>query len=373
MANQFITPQIVANEALALLKSQMVYKDLVYTDYSSEFVPGVGATVNVRVPASFSANDFSTSISTQDATETYVPVVLNRFKDVSVKMTSKDWTLNIKDFSKQIVAPATLALAEVVDQDIANRIFGDAYYTETRTAITPTNLANIAALGKDLDKAKAPKVDRSLVFGPDHKYVYALTDNLSKASYAGDNQALRDANLGRLYSFETYMDQNTPTSTAATSGTQYGSVKVASSSDANEVDFTVGQLATGTLVIGDGFVYDGILYRVTENVTFVSNAKASVAVSPSFPAGVTATTVYIVRNGTSVAFQRDAVTFVNRPLAVPEGAVKAAIASAEGLSVRVVFGYDMTTKTDTISFDILYGVKTLRSTHLARLIDGALS
>lgn len=41
------------------------------------------------------------------------------------------------------------------------------------------------------------------------------------------------------------------------------------------------------------------------------------------------------------------------------GASKAHIASANGLAVRVVFGYDMKTKKDTISFDIIYGIKEL--------------
>ena len=51
MANTFITPQMVANEALAILRSNAVYKELVHTDYSKEFVDQIGDTVNVRVQA----------------------------------------------------------------------------------------------------------------------------------------------------------------------------------------------------------------------------------------------------------------------------------------------------------------------------------
>ena len=150
-------------------------------------------------------------------------------------------------------------------------------------------------------------------------------------------------------------------------------LKVASSSDAGEVDITLLSTATATLKIGDGFVYDSKLYRFTEDVTGDTSAKASMAVSPAFPASIAATTVYIVRNGSSLAFHKDAVTFVNRPLVIPQGAAKAAVASANGLTVRVVFGYDMTYKRDTISFDILYGVKVLRSALAVRLVDGTLS
>ena len=372
MPNTFITPDIVAAEGLAILRNMCIAKDLIHVDYSKEFVDAIGDTVNVRVPAVLVAKDFVDEISAQAATETSIPVKLDRFKDVSVTITSKDATLELKDFSKQIIEPAMVAIAEQVDADILNFMFEKAASTVTRLTTTGT-IKDIASLGKALDKAKAPQQGRSLVFGPDHKYVYATIDNLAKASYAGDNLTLRDANLGRLYTMESFMDQNAPASTATTSGTAIGTIKVASSSDAGEVDITEGSGATATLEIGDGFVYNGILYRFTQAVTLVSSEKASMTVSPAFPAGVTAKTVVIVRNGTSLAFHKNGMAFVNRPLAVPQGAVRSAVASADGLSVRVVYGYDMKTKADTISFDILYGLKELRTTFMHRLVDGTLS
>ena len=265
------------------------------------------------------------------------------------------------------------ALGEAVDQDIANTIFGGASSSVSRTSTTPTTLGDIGNIAKALDIAKAPKTNRSLVMSPYHKYVYGQLDHLVKGSYAGDNDMLRKAELGPVFGMDTFMDQNTPTSTAATSGTATGTITVASSSVNGEVDLTVGSAATATFKIGDGFVYSGKLYRFTENVTLADSAKASMAVSPTFPASVSATACPIVRNGSSLAFHKDAIAFVNRPLAVPQGAAKSAIASADGLSVRVVFDYNSTYKYDVISFDILYGVKVLRSTLAVRLVDGTLS
>lgn len=372
-ANTLITPTIVAKEALAILRNNCVYKDLVHTDFSGEFVNNIGDFVNVRVPATLTAYDFTTDITTQNTTESYVPVTLNKFKDVSAVITSKEWSLSIVDFSKQIIAPAMAALAEAVDVDIANAIFGGAGSTVSRTATTPTTLGDFASIAKALDIAKAPKTDRSLVMSPHHKYVYAQLDHLVKGSYAGDNDLLRRNELGPVYGIDTFMDQNTPTSTAETSGTAVGTIKVASSTDAGEVDITEGSAATATLKTGDGFVYNGILYRFTEDVTLVTSSKDSMKVAPVFPAGVAAVAVPIVRNGSSLAFHKDAVAFVNRPLAIPQGAAKSAIASADGLSVRVVFDYNSTKKYDVISFDILYGVKVLRSTLAVRLVDGTLA
>ena len=67
-ANTLITPTIVAKEALAILRNNCVYKDLVHTDYSEEFVNNIGDTVNVRVPATLTAYDFSSTITTQNTT-----------------------------------------------------------------------------------------------------------------------------------------------------------------------------------------------------------------------------------------------------------------------------------------------------------------
>lgn len=374
MANTIITPEMVAKESLAILRNNCVYKDLVHTNFSSEFVDKIGDTVNVRKPASLEAKDFAGSITKQTLTESKVAVVLDKFKDVSVEVTSKDWTLKIRDFAQQIINPAMAALGEQVDQDIVNTIFENAGNTVSRTDKDPTDLADIADVAKYLDANKAPLRDRSLVLATEHNYKYGLTDNLLAVNYSGDNAMLRDANLGRIFRMQTFLDQNNPTSTASTSGTAVGTIKVASSTDAGEVDLTDGSAAAATLKIGDGFVYGGILYRFTEDVTLSTNDKASMAVSPDFPDGVdTATEVYIVRNGASLGFHRDAFAFVNRPLAVPQGAVKAATASADGLSVRVIFDYDSDAKSDIISFDILYGVKTLREKLAVRLVDGTLS
>jgi hypothetical protein len=373
MGNTLITPQLVAKEALAILRNNCVYKDLVHTDYSGDFVNHVGDTINVRVPAALSAKDFTSTIDKQDITESYVPVKLDKFKDVSVAVTSKEWTLSLVDFGKQVIEPAMAAIGEQIDKDIANLIFEKAGNTVSRTAATPTTLADFASIAKALDIAKAPKVGRSIVMSPYHKYVYGQLDHLIKGSYAGDNDLLRRNELGPVYGIDSYMDQNTPTSTATTSGTAVGTITVASSTDTGEVDLTVGSAATATLKTGDGFVYGGILYRFTEDVLLANSAKASIKVSPAFPASVAATACHIVRNGSSLAFHKAAFAFVNRPLAIPQGAVKSAVASADGLSVRVIFDYDVDYKQDVISFDILYGVKELRTTLAVRLVDGTLA
>ena len=58
MGNTFLTPSIVANEALMVLESNLTMANLVHRDYSDEYVQ-VGDTITIRKPAKFVAKNFT--------------------------------------------------------------------------------------------------------------------------------------------------------------------------------------------------------------------------------------------------------------------------------------------------------------------------
>ena len=200
MSNTFLTPQIIANEALMVLENNMVMANLVHRDYSSEFVK-VGDTITVRKPAKLVANNFNGEIIRQDATEGSVAVKMDRHRDVSFQVSSKELTLDIKHFSEQLIAPAMRAIAQSIDEDLFNEV-ANISPSVTATA-SPTNLADIGNLAKTLDLAKVPYDMRRLVINTTHTYRYALTDNLSKVAYAGYRETQRNAKLVRVYNLDT--------------------------------------------------------------------------------------------------------------------------------------------------------------------------
>lgn len=358
MANTFLTPSIVAKEALMVLQSNLVMADLVHRDYADEFV-SVGDTISVRKPAKFTAKNFTGHTSAQEATEESVQVKMDRFRDVTVHVTSKEMSLDIKSFSEQVITPAMQAIAQAVDEDLLAVAVAKAGATVAGHA-NATNLADIADLAKQLDLNKVPMQNRRLVMHPTHKYRYALTDNLSKVSYAGDNMTLRDALLGRVYSLDTYMDQNAPDTIAATAGTATG-YKVSGSKDATTVALSSVTAASATVKKGDAFILDGYLYRFTADATASSGAVSAVTIDQPLVKAVSNADITIIAAPHSVAFHRNGIALVTRQLALPMGAPNAAYASADGLGVRVVYDYDSDTKTDKVSFDIIYGIKELDS------------
>ena len=119
MANTFLTPSVVAREALMVLENNLVMANLVHRDYSDEFVQ-VGDTVTIRKPAKFTAKNFAGAIVRQDASEGSVAVKIDRHRDVSFEVTSREMTLDIRDFSSQLIAPAMRAIAQAVDEDLLN-------------------------------------------------------------------------------------------------------------------------------------------------------------------------------------------------------------------------------------------------------------
>ena len=348
MANTFLTPEIVAKEALMCLQGNLVMADLVHRDYSDEFV-SVGDTVSIRKPAKFVARNFTGETDPQDITEGSVPVKLDHFRDVTVAVDAKQLSLDIADFSQQVVQPAMQAIAQAIDEDLLAMGVEKAGFVKSGTK-DASDLADIAELAKKLDLNKAPMANRCLVLHPEHKYRYALTENLSNVSYAGDNETLRDALLGRVYTLDSYMDQNAPDSSAAVPG---DAVAFCVSGQAGDMEVTLSDLEGSGVKAGDGFILGGYLYR------FTADGSGTVAIDQPLMTDAQKLTATVVNAPVSLAFHRNGLALVTRKLALPMGASQAAYASAGGLGVRVVYDYDSTTKTDKVSFDIIYGIQAL--------------
>ena len=357
MPNTLLTPDIIAMEALMVLESNLTMAGLVHRDYSDEFVQ-VGDTITVRKPAKFVAKNFLGTVEAQDITEGSVDVKMDRYRDVTVNVSSKELSLDIKDFSTQVVTPALEAISQAIDIDLLTVGVEKAAKTATVSA-TPV-ITDIAGVGKALDVAKAPRTNRRLILPPEILYKYNTLDNFAKASYKGDSEALKNSEIGMVYSCETFMSQNAPENASTTPGT-VTAFKVVGTKGATEFTVSAGTATTATIKVGDKFIVGGYLYTVTEDL-ILSSGAGTLKVDQKIPATITdATSVKVINKAHALGFHRNGLALVTRQLALPMGAARASIASANGLAVRVVMDYDSSTKTDKVSFDVIYGVKELDS------------
>lgn len=374
MSNTFLTVADIAKESLMRLQNNLVLGKLVHTDFAND-IANKGDTVNVRKPATFTAKDFSSEIEAQDVSESAVPVKLDKIADVSVEVTSKQLSLNIQDFGEQIAEGAMQALAQKIDSDLAG-LYKDIPYISGTAGTTPAALADIANVGKVLNNNKVPFGNRNLVIDPEAQAKLIILDSIAGADKSGSTDALRDANMGRILGFNTYLDQNVKTHVKGTLAAGTGNTiqtNAAVAAGATTIVFkssaTEGNL-TGTAKVGDVFsVEDAAGSYVITTVTELADGKQSCTfypASPGFAAGKDIT--FVANHIANIGFHKNAFSLVNRPQALPVGGATGYVVDYNGLSIRVTMGYTMSSKINTISFDILYGVKTLQPELAARML-----
>lgn len=366
MPNILLTPNIIAKAALIVLQNNMVFSGLVHRDYSSDFVKK-GDTITVRKPATFAANEHNgSSITIQDATETGVQVKMDKLVDVSFQITSKEMALSLEDFTAQFIAPAMRAHAQYLDSLLAGLYLDIPYNASVSGTPAISDWANVA---KVLNQNKAPMTDRNMVLDPVNHAKYVVLDAILHAEKSGTTDALKNANIGKVLGFDSYMDQNIVTHTkgTATAGSATGTA------GQNTIALASVTPAAGTFKKGDIITIAGDTqpYVVTADATAASGTIASMSIYPALktsPAGAAITIVIGSNPIQNLAFHKNAFALVTRPLETPLGAAKAEVINYNGMSLRVVYGYDMQKKADIVSIDMLCGVKTLTPELACRLL-----
>jgi len=222
---------------------------------------------------------------------------------------------------------------------------------------------------------KAPMTNRNIVLDPEAQAKLIVLDSFMEVDKAGSSEALRNANLGRLLGFDTYMDQNIYDHTKGTLAAGEGqkiTVKGAVAAGATQMtlddDSDSASALQGKVVKGDILLIGGNPYTVTKEAT-AADGEIAVDFYPASPGFSDNDEVTLIANHTAnIAFHRNAFALVTRPLELPSGAAKAQYVQYDGLGIRVVEGYDMSKKKDIISLDLLCGVKTLTPELACRLL-----
>lgn len=370
MSNSFIMPSVVAKAALIVLENNCVLASLVHRGYESEYQAGRGATVTVRRPTTFTSSAFTTTVAVQSAAESSVQVVLDTLLDVSFEVGTKELTLDVKDFTEQLLVPAMRAHVQKVDELIA------AHYVDAAGAYevssTPV-IGDIAKLDEIANILKWPNEDRRLVLSPKSKASYIGLDAFVHADKRGDGgRAMNRAEIGHVMNFDTYMDQNMKTHTIdATLGDLAGAMKGAVAAAATAC--TIDALTDDDVInAGDVFVPTGSDYYYTIRTagTVATNEIVTTFEPPMVEALLD--NCVVTFQGThkaSMAFHKNFLALVTAPLRPPMGGALAATASRNGLSCRVVYDYNSSTKVNSISVDMLMGTKVLDSNLGARLFQ----
>ena len=459
--NDALIPEIWSREALLTLMSNTVFASLVHRDFSNQ-VAAEGDVVNTSRPADFTGKrkTDADNVTDQDAVSTNIPVPLDQHFHVSFVIKDGEWSKALPDLLERYMEPAARELAESVDRVLAGQTARLLTYQVGQPgAVTSLNVDDyVLDADEKLNDNRAPKAGRRLVMSSRFNRAALGAEIVVSAEKRGDaGTALREASVGRIYGFDSFMDQNvahvssdyTEVDAGVTDGAELagttdieatnlianvvnaggeyividGSQKIhrvaSASADTLATDFVLTEAITDDVASGaavtlymacdvDASAETGTTYaaghakeiivdghaanknlQVGQLVSFGTGASThSYTIISKEDTSTTSTTILLDRplsaavadaalcypgpaGSRSIAFTREAIALVSRPLAtVPSSSgASSAVANFDGLSMRVTTQYDSKAQGQRVTFDLLCGVAVLDE-RLACVVNG---
>ncbi len=375
MANAWEQVSWIGAEALRHLEDALVVIGMCAKDVTSEYNVrpngySVGDTVSFKTRPEYSVQEFSTSITTQDILESKRSLKIEKHYDVSVAITAKEMALDLESFSSQVIVPAAYALASKVEVYVASKISEACglYVSDTllETAADMA-LARKAATIQQLNNERFGLVDLNL------EATMLGKDYFSSAAAAGGSgeRTLATALLGYKMGCNWYSSINFPTPASAftpgtmvcqtdngTSGTQYNKI-----GDTSLIVDT--QTASQSVKVGDRLQIAGVRRPLKVKTAIVDTTSTTEVelvdpISEVIPDNAAVTVIGTTHNYTiqGAIFDSQSIAVAFPMLDAPADKPSVSV-SNNGVSIRVVTGYDMTTKKTTLSMDLLVGAFAL--------------
>lgn len=204
MAHIFVKPELVAEIGVKQLQREIVLPGLMWTNPLTNFGGSKNDTITVRVPAITTANrrdlrGTDRTVVASELVEHSFGVTLDKHIYAALKFTDEQRTLDIRDYTQQVLVPQVSAVAYELEDYIAELIEG-APYEETILIDPSDTVPAFITADQRLGEASVPSSDRVLVVGTAVAAALAKDKQFRHADWSGDaaNSALREAHVGRL-------------------------------------------------------------------------------------------------------------------------------------------------------------------------------
>jgi hypothetical protein len=391
--NTILTPTAVTRAALAILHQKLNFIGTINRQYDSSFAQSgakIGDSLKIRLPNQYTVRT-GAALSVQNTVESSTTLQVATQKGVDVEFSSKELTMDIQDFSDRVLEPAMSVLAANIEAD-ALSMYKQVYNTIDNDAAAISFL-NVMQGRQRLNEELAPAdSNRTALLSPNH--TTKLVDAL-KGLFQDSNaikQQYREGMMGRTGGFDFYENTLVADHTTGTAAKTTGYLVNGASQTGATLTVDTG---TTTFLVGDVITIAGVFAVHPETkvntgrlqqfvVTANSGASAtSLALSPSIVtsgatqnvSGSPADNAAIVKVGagaselinSSMVYHRDAFTFATTDLVMPQGVDFAAREVMDGLSMRIVRQYDISTDQFPCRIDILYGYKAIRPSLACRI------
>ena len=369
MANAFKQIDMLAAEALTHLEDSLVIGSVAARDLTAEFNEkpngyAKGDTIGIKVRPDYHADEFTGTVTPQDIRESRHNLTIEKHFDITVELTAKEKALSFESFVEQVVNPASYRLAEKVDAYLGQKLTAGAHGLYT----------SASPLGTKADMAQARKAatiqqlgqNRLCLMGLDLEATMLGNDYISKFNDRGamGSLAFQEASLGRAMGMEFAPSINFD-ETAHTNGTAGGIITNSGGGANNLVGDTALVVDGGTGVdikAGDRLIIAGLRRPLLVASDF-NSASGSIALAWPITEEIADNAAITIAGGdTTIWTPRGAIMDTNAvaiamPLLDPAEDKPSMVLSNNGVSIRIVSGYDMMSKKSTMSFDCLVGGK----------------
>ncbi len=416
MANTILTHSMIADRALWDLMNELTFAKNVYKGYTSEFHAvgryKKGSSVTIQLPQKFRTKSGATmDLDLVDTLENSTTVTVDQQNHVAFAFTGQELTLDIEDFSRKYIRPATIALANKIDYDGLGE-YVNVYNQVGTPGTTPSTFGVLADAAQRLDNEAIPREDRCAVLSP--KSHWSMADGELKSVFQQQmvDTLIRKGFIGNYALMDFYMDQNVRSHTVGTHGTDSPLVNDGSATE-GDTTITADAFTASTVVLKEGDIitvagvnavnpvngqaWEGSQLRqfvVTSDVTSNGSGAATIPIYPTLysslateaylpyqtvdalPANNAAITVV----GTSAtaypinmifhpnAFALTMVPF-EKPMSAGESVQWGAASDDQlGAAITVATAWDQTNYKESTRLDVLYGWDTIEPNYAVRLI-----
>ena len=381
MANAWEEVDLIAAEALMHLEDGLVIARSVARDKTSDFMTRpngytVGDTVRIKTRPEYTVNEFTDggNITVQDIRESTRQMVIEKHYDVSVQVSAKEKALDLESFSEQVIQPAAYKLAEFCDT-----------YVGTKILNARGEYASDALFGAQSDMAQARRAATLQQLDPSTRM--CLVDLDLEATLLGTNYfatwaqrgdsgmtVFDSAQMGVAMGMSFMSSINFPTYTHTRSS---GTTQTDNGGGANNL--VGGTTLTVDAITGGFNAGDRIQIAGVRRPMIVASGGAALAttivlqdpIDEIIPDNAAVTVIaagQAITGAHGAIFDQQALA-VAMPMLDPPSDKPSAIVSNNGYSVRVVQGYDMQTKRDTLSLDLLIGAEAYDARRITLLTE----
>lgn len=387
MANSLLTPTMVTRKALMILHQKLNYIGTIDRQYDDSFAKEgakIGNTLKIRLPNKYTTST-GASITPQDTSENNVSLVVGTQRNVPMQFLTSDLTLYIDDFSERILDPAMAVLAAAIEND-AFSMAKSVYYQVGTPGTTPNTLLTYLQAMARLDNSLAPKTQRCLQLQPlDAATIIDALKGLFQESVAIAKQ-YRDGIMGRTAGMDWYTNTLL---TRMTNGSNVTGITVSSWSSSAPDTLTVNCTNGDTFKAGQVFTIAGVnevhpetkvdtgrlqKFVITADATasgttvaltispspVTTGATQNVSAAPASPDALVFDGTASLNYGLAMAYYKQAFAAAFADLYMPKGIDWGAREVMDGISMRLIRQYVITTDFVVTRADVLYGYQAIR-------------